>query len=218
MGLLVAVHVVTALVEWGHGLATLREGLVLERDLRFRVSVGGQYHPLVAAGEVWRLWTSVLLHVDLLHLTLNGAALYALGRVLEPWVGGLRLLAWFLAGGLVGSMVAYLFEVTHSDGASGGVFALLAAAIVLGWELRDRMPGPDRRVVGPWLWGLLLLNLVLSAVVPSIDLSAHLGGLGMGLVLAGGIGLWRHRVVRWVEAAWVLGYALTCAVGWSVSS
>lgn len=218
MGLLVAVHAVTAVVEWRAGFAPLRDALVLERDLRFRVAVGGQYQPLVAAGEVWRLWTSVLLHVDLVHLTLNVAALYGLGRLLEPWVGGLRLLAWFLVGGLTGSMVAYLAQVGQSDGASGGAFALLGAAVVLGWDLRDRLPGADRRVVGPWLWALLALNLGLSFAVPSVDASAHLGGLGMGLVLAGGIGLWRHRLVRAVEAAAVLGYALTCAWGWSLAA
>lgn len=216
MGLLVAVHLVTAVVEWRAGFVPLRDALVLERDLRFRVAVGGQYQPLVAAGEVWRLWTSVLLHVDLVHLTLNVAALYGLGRLLEPWIGGLRLLAWFLAGGLTGSMVAYLAQVTQSDGASGGAFALLGAAVVLGWDLRDRLPGPDRRVVGPWLWSLLALNVVVSFAVPSVDASAHLGGLGMGLVLAGGIGLWRHGLVRAVEVGWVLGYALTCAYGWSL--
>lgn len=218
MGLLVGVHVVTAVVEWQAGFVTLRDALVLDRDLRFRVAVGGQFQPLVAQGEVWRLWTSVLLHVDLMHLALNTVGLYALGRILEPWIGGLRFLAWFLTGGLVGSMVAYLAGVPQSDGASGGAFALLGAAVALGWEMRDRLSTTDRRVMGPWLWALVALNLVISALVPSIDLAAHLGGLGMGLVLAGGIGMWRHRLVRTVEIVWVASYALICAVGWALAS
>lgn len=216
MAALLVVHVYAAIGEWQIGLATLAEGLVLERDVRFRVSAGGQYLSLVEAGEVWRLWTSVFVHADLLHLGVNAVAIYGLGRILEPWIGSVRLIAWFLVGGLGGSMVSFLARLTASDGASGGAFALLGAAVVLGWEVRGRLPEQDRRLMGPWLWGFLVLNLLLSLVVPSIDVVGHLGGLMMGLVLGGGIGLWRNRAVTGVELLWIVSYAVTCVIGWSL--
>lgn len=214
VALLVAVHVWTALGEWRIGLSSAPDALLFERDLRFRVSAGGQYLPLIDQGEVWRLWTSVLLHADALHLIVNCVALLALGRILEPWVGSRRWLAWFCVGGLFASMLSYVARLMQSDGASGGAFALLGAAAVVGWEVRDRLPEADRRLMGPVLWAFIGLNLVLSLVIPSIDVIGHLGGLFVGLLLGGGIGLWRHRGVAAAEAMWILFYAGICAVGW----
>lgn len=211
-------HVWTAVVDWRLGFVTLPEGLLYARDVRFRVSAGGQSGSLVWAGQVWRLWTSVLLHADLLHLGVNLVALYGLGRLLEPWVGTLRWLAWFTVGGLFASGVSLLAQVPQSDGASGGAFTLLGAAVVLGWELRKRLPHDDRKLMGPWLWGFLALNLVLSVAIPSIDVVGHLGGLLTGLLLGGLVGLRRKRWLTVMEAGWVVLFGLACVVGFALAT
>ena len=214
--LLVLVHAVTAVWEWRLGLSGLVDGLLFERDLRFRVSAGGQLTGPIYRGEAWRLWTSVCLHVDIWHLLINASGVYVLGRLLEPWLGPVRLWAWFWFGGLSGSLLSYFAGVPQSDGASGAAYALLGAAAVLGHQLRAQLPDDDRRLMGPVLLILLVLNLIASVILPSIDGIAHVGGLMVGIVLARSIGLWRHRAVRVVEWVWLLVCLVACGLGWAI--
>jgi len=214
---MVAVHLVSALVWWSMGREDLWRALLLGREVGFRVVAGGQYRPLVVDGEVWRLYTSVFLHADGLHLLVNAVALLALGRILEPWLGARRFAAWFLAGGFAGSVTSQLAQVSQSDGASGGAFALLGVAVVLGWREREALPPEDRRLLGPILQGFLLLNLVLSFALPFVDAAGHVGGLVLGLVfgLAAPAGdEMPSRTIRIVEIAWIVVYAGICAAGW----
>lgn len=212
---LAAVHAASGLWMWSSGDAGLLEAVAGGRSIPFRVAVGGQYGPLVRGGEWWRLCTSVLLHADGLHLLVNGVALVALGRLLEPWVGSVRWLAWFALGGLGGSLLSHASGVLQSDGASGGAFALLGAAVVLGWRSRAQLEPEDRRLYGPILWGFLILNLVLSLVLPFVDAAGHVGGLMVGL-LAGWLP--GHRAVRSVEIVALLTFAAVCGLGWATGA
>ena len=208
--MLVAVHVGSGLWLWAHGVDPFH-AFVWSRPLGDRVAVGGRYRVLVDSGQVWRLATGALLHVDLGHLLVNVAAVVGLGRLLEPWLGPARSLGLFALGGLTGAVAAQLAGVVESDGASGAAFAWLGAAVVWGARYR-RAPGfADAHTVGPVLWWMLGLNLVLSVVLPFIDLVAHLGGLSAGLLVAG---LERGRLP---PAVWCLGAAAffaVCAAGW----
>lgn len=194
------------------------DALLLDRDVGARIAVGGQYRTLVESGQSWRLFTSVFLHADALHLVVNSVAVLSLGRLLEPWVGGLRLLSWFCVGGVGASLASQLAGMTQSDGASGGAFALLGAAVVLGLRLRPKLRhAEDRRLLGPVLWGFVALNLVLSFALPFIDAVGHLGGLGIGLLLGvahplGGRG-WSGRLL---DVAVVLLVGLVCGWGWGL--
>jgi rhomboid protease GluP len=219
VALMAAVHLVSALAWWAVGREGLLEALLLGREVGFRVAAGGQHRALVAGGEVWRLYTSVFLHADGLHLLVNAVALLALGRILEPWLGWRRFTAWFLAGGFAGSAVSQVAQVSQSDGASGGAFALLGVAVVLGWRERAVLPPEDRRLLGPILQGFLVLNLVLSFALPFVDAAGHVGGLALGLVLALAVstGAEQTRTGGWtrmVEGAWIAVYAGICGTGW----
>lgn len=214
-----------ALVHLGSGLTQVLAGRVgplqawlLSRSVQMRVAVGGQYRLRVEEGEWWRLFTSTLLHGDLLHLAVNVAALLALGRVLEPWIGGRRMLAWGAAGAVAGSVASQLAQVNQSDGASGGAFALLGAAVVLGWRASRLLDPESRRLLGPVLGGFLALNVVLSFVLPFVDAAGHLGGLAVGL-LAGAIapfepGRTEPRVLVAAEWGWLVLFLAVCALGW----
>lgn len=198
-------HLVQAWALWSHGAPAV-DALVGVRTEHARVLLGGQAWPLVPR-EPWRLLTSVWVHVDGLHLLLNATALATLGRVLEPWVGPRRLWFWFLMGGVLGSVVPQLLRVARSDGASGGAFALLAAVSVLAWRHRRALPPDEARVLGPGFALLLVGNLALSAVVPQVDITAHLGGTAAGLLLAWVPDTRVARAIEWsAMVACVAGY------------
>ncbi|MEZ4321307.1 MAG: rhomboid family intramembrane serine protease [Myxococcota bacterium] len=184
VGALVVAHVATAVLYAERARATLVGALFLERSLRLRVTAGGQYAPLVSDGQVWRLVRSVGLHADGLHLLVNCVAIAVLGRLLEPWIGPVRLLWWFALSGVGGSIASHLAGLTQSDGASGGAFGLLGAMLVLGVRNRHRLDDEDRPIVTRWLPGFLVLNLVISVLLPFVDAVGHVGGLLVGCGLA----------------------------------
>jgi membrane associated rhomboid family serine protease len=129
----------------------------------------------VAAGEWWRLVTAGFLHFGLIHLAFNMIALWVIGKELEPVFGRVRFLAVYLVGLLGGSAAVILFGSPYVQvaGASGAVFGLMGALAVV---LR-RMRLSARPAVT-----LIVLNLVLSFVVPNISILGHLGGLVSGAV------------------------------------
>lgn len=178
---MLGVHVATALFAWSWGRDEGLWLLVSDRSPRLRVLVGGQAQEVLALGQYWRLLTSVLLHGDGLHLLVNASALWVLGRLYEPLMGGLSWLACFFFGGLVGSIAGWLLGVPASDGASGGAFALLGVGLYWGWFFRSRLSPEDRRLHGPVLQGLTAVNVVGSFLVPFIDPVAHVAGLGVGI-------------------------------------
>ena len=124
---------------------------------------------LVADGEWWRLLTNGFLHFGLVHIALNMVALWMLGQQLEPVLGRWRFLALYLISLLGGSAACMLFYPADQGvaGASGAVFGLLGAFLVV--LIRMRMPVS---LIMP----TILINVVISVVVPGIALLAHLGG------------------------------------------
>lgn len=209
---LVVVHLGSGLAAmWRRPALSLLDAWLWSRPPGIRIVVGGQHAPLIEDGALWRLATSVMLHVDALHLSLNAIALATLGRLLEPWIGGIRLWAWFALGGVGGSVASQLVGIRQSDGASGGAFALLGAAIVLGWRWRERLDPPDRRLMGPVLWAFLVLNLIASLLVPAVDAAGHTGGLLVGLLVAW---LPPTTIARYAELAVIGAFVGACAFGW----
>ena len=207
---LVGVHLATAAVLAQTGLPFWRAAL-MPRSLPHRVLVGGQYAVFVPE-DPWRLCTTVLLHVDALHLLLNVGAVLALGPILEPRVGTVRWLAWLALGGVAGAVVSQLAGVRLSDGASGGAFALMGAALVVGWRARPTLSDDDRFLFGPVLAGVVVINLALTVVMPQINAAAHVGGLVAGAAFAAVADLPGARVV---EAVCLAGFVAVCAWGWA---
>jgi len=156
----------------------------------------------IADGEYWRLVTSGFLHSGVLHLALNMVFLYFLGSQLEPELGRLRFAMVYGVSLLGGGFGALLLQPVGSTlGASGAVFGLMGAALVV---MRVRGIGLMESQIGL----LIILNLVLS-LRPGISLGGHLGGLVAG-ALATLILLQLREKVRIPAAAPVL---LAGAVG-----
>ena len=136
----------------------------------------GMFGAAVAAGEWWRLMTAPFLHAGLWHVGLNMLALWVLGGVVEPLLGRWRFVAVYLVAALGGTVTSYALTGPGviSVGASGAVFGLLGATLVIMRRL-------NRDVSGVVV--LLLINMVLGFVVPNIDWRAHLGGFVAGALL-----------------------------------
>jgi len=133
--------------------------------------------------QYWRLLTAGFLHYDMTHFALNTLLLFLVAPVVERRAGAGRFLVIFLGGSLVsfgGILLKHLFWPSQgvSLGASGGLFALLGAGLVLVWQL----PSPGR-LVRLRLLVPLVVGLVYS-VLPRVTMIGHVVGLVVGAAVA----------------------------------
>jgi membrane associated rhomboid family serine protease len=138
----------------------------------------------VQAGEWWRAWTALTLHLDGPHLAANlGAGVwfgYLAGR--QMGVGT----AWLIT--VTGAALANLLEGLlgppdhQAAGASTAVFAALGAMSAHAWRERLRLPQRWARRWGPLVAGVILLGWTGSAG-ENTDLVAHVGGFAVGALL-----------------------------------
>jgi len=156
---------------------------------------GEKINEFIAAGEVWRLLTSVFLHGGIIHLLFNAYALYVIGRQVETIYGPLRFSLVYLFAGLAGSVASFLLTPAPSLGASGALFGLIGADAVFLFRNRKLLGERARRGLQNILF-IALLNFAIGLQGAfHIDNWAHLGGLIGGLSLSWFIGpLWAFRV------------------------
>jgi rhomboid protease GluP len=147
------------------------------------IAMGALARDRVVAGEYWRLLTAPWLHGGAEHLIGNGIALYILGMVCEAAFGPVQFVVLYVLSGLAGSLVSIALTPGPSVGASGAIFGLQGAAIVLLRRERERLLVRDRRV------GFVLLIWAIYTIAggltsPFIDNGAHIGGALGGALIA----------------------------------
>jgi membrane associated rhomboid family serine protease len=181
-----------------------------------------QLRPDLIASQPWRLFTSAFLHANPLHLLVNLYALYIFGPVLEAFLGRARYLALYLVGALGGSvgvvLVWQLALVTDNAsakwldgllspasalGASGAIFALMGALLVL----RKAIGLPLRQILI-----VVVINLAFGFFVRGIAWQAHLGGLLAGAAIAAVYLATRRTEQRSPQVFGVAGVAVALVV------
>ena len=183
--------------------------------------VGALSRDAVLAGEWWRLVTAIFLHGSVDHLIGNAVALFVLGMVCEHAFGRAQFAFLFVVTGIAGSLVSVLTSPGPSVGASGAIFGLQGAAIVLFRQHRERLLVRDRRIgVVLIVWGLYIIAQ--GFLTPYVDNGAHLSGMLAGVLL----GRRLHPVVleppsdavraRIHRQAWITASILVAAtLGWA---
>lgn len=145
------------------------------------------YPDLTGTFEPWRLFTAAVVHSGFWHIGLNMLALWMIGRSLEPLLGRGRFLTLYLLSALGGSVaVALLSFTTPVVGASGAIFGLFGALIVIGRHIGANIAG---------IAIILAVNLAIG-FIPGFNVSwqAHVGGLVVGALV--GLIYARTRSVR----------------------
>jgi membrane associated rhomboid family serine protease len=131
------------------------------------------FAPSVASGKWWLLITAGFLHGSILHLLFNVYILWVIGSQLESIVGKAKFIIIYFVSLLGGSLVSYLFSPfgSYSIGASGAIFGLMGAMLVVGRK---------RNLDISQITTLVAINVVIGFVLSVIDWRAHLGGLAAG--------------------------------------
>ena len=138
------------------------------------------FGPDIRYGEWWQLYrlvSSGFLHFGPVHILFNLVILYRFGELLEPALGPVRFAGLYLASLLCGSFGALAMSPhAFTGGASGAVFGLVAAAAI----------GLHQRGINVWqsgVGGLIVVNLVLTFILPGISIGGHLGGMVGGFLV-----------------------------------
>ncbi|MFX1380145.1 MAG: rhomboid family intramembrane serine protease [Promethearchaeota archaeon] len=141
--------------------------------------------------EVWRLFTSIFIHADPMHLFSNMIALLLFGATVETnsYITRLQYLVIYFISGLIGNVFSLLLIPINiiSLGASGAIFGLIGAAFII--VATDYRP-------------LLFLALfyvgffILTSFSPGINYWAHIFGL-LGGILFGYLFYMRKRKIQY---------------------
>jgi len=144
------------------------------------------YGPYVAHGDWWRLVTAMFLHGSILHIAFNMFALWVIGGPVEQYLGGPRYLGLYFVSGLAGSAGALLqTPTTPIVGASGAIFGILGAMLIIEWQATGRLAG------NAMTW--IVINLAISFAIPNVSWGGHVGGLIGGILITLGYAGWGSR-------------------------
>jgi membrane associated rhomboid family serine protease len=205
---LVAINVAVYLAMLGQGASLSDAGgdVFVKGALVVEATANGAPVGL-AEGEWWRLLTAAFLHANLIHLGMNMLGLWWFGAPVEAALGRMRFLLVYLVSGLAGSAGALLATPNAiTVGASGALFGILGAALVL-----ER---GGTYVFGGGAMGVIILNLAFTFLVPGISIGGHIGGLLGGALCALALSRFGrgHAVYGRLGAAGVAGVLAVAAV------
>lgn len=150
-------------------------------------ALGAKVNAAIVGGEYWRLVTPIFIHVNLLHLFVNGYSIYVIGPQIETPFGYLRFLLIYLLSGIAGVVLSFALSPYASVGASGAIFGLVGALAVYLYRHRKGFGEFGRQRLMN-LIGIIALNLFLGVVSARIDNWGHVGGLIGGAILGWFVG------------------------------
>ncbi|WMZ63357.1 rhomboid family intramembrane serine protease [Staphylococcus pseudintermedius] len=74
----------------------------------------------------------MFLHIEFQHLLLNMLSLFIFGKLVEAFIGPLKMLGTYILSGIIGNLISLaLITTSLSLGASGAIFGLMGALIAL---------------------------------------------------------------------------------------
>ena len=189
----------------------------------------GDLNPVnIRAGQLWRAWTALTLHIDGPHLAANLTAGAWFGYLAARQIGVGS--AWFLivSGAALANLTEGFFAAPdhRSVGASTAVFTALGLMAAYSWRERYQFPQGWARRWGPLVAGVILLGWTGSggssednpgAGAENIDIYGHVAGFIVGIVSGATAALpWcrRHleRVPQWLAGTAALASIL---VAWT---
>jgi membrane associated rhomboid family serine protease len=170
----------------------------------------------VQAGQWWRAWTALTLHVDGAHLAAN-----LVGGVWFGYLAGRQLRsgnAWLLT--VIGAGLANLLEGLFGPadhraiGASTAVFTALGLLAAHAWRLPGRPAQRWARRWAPLIGGVLLLGWTGAGGGEETDVVAHVLGFVVGCALgATAAQPWAarglDRMPQWLAGSMALGIIAT---------
>jgi rhomboid protease GluP len=171
---------------------SILSGNIVEMDY-YVIQQYGQCNLFVLNGAYWQLFTSMFVHVSIVHLLVNMFFLLIFGLRAEEMFNIQEYLLIYFLGGLVGNLLSLAFGPYSasgvpfvSAGASGAIFGVFGACTIY-----------VRRAIGQSIITALMYAffLFMINIGPGVNFLAHFGGLVVGLLIGYVLGATRRRSV-----------------------
>lgn len=155
-----------------YGMVTGQNEFLWERFSVSRETVLGQ-------GQYYRLITAMFCHGSIMHLAANSIYLFYFGSRAELLLGKGRYLALYFIAGICGGLCSVFLGHYASIGASGAIFGLLGAMLILTREKGSRYTGMNYAT----MILLAFTALAMGFLDVGVDNWAHLGGFLSGALV-----------------------------------
>jgi rhomboid protease GluP len=181
---------------------------IMDIDVETLVDAGAIFGPYtVMDAQWWRLGTAMFLHGGMTHLLMNTVSLYLIGRGVESYFDTKSYLIIYIFSGLLGSMVSlYMHPESVGVGASGAIFGLFGGLAGFFLAHRDRIESHAKAFMKDFAI-IIGINLAIGLSIPSVDMSAHIGGLLAGFL--GGFIISKNLKLIWLYAVTMIFVMIT---------
>ena len=134
--------------------------------------------------QVWRLVSSSLLHIGTWHIISNVTATLIVGYAVESQLGTAKTALCFIGSAFIsGLYMAFVYKLHEGEGASTGIYGLIAVFVVLaiknGTVLFSPIPAVALIVLAIYTVGGMLVGKATAFE----HISGFVGGLLVGLIL-----------------------------------
>ena len=161
----------------------------------------------IYAGQFWRLLTASLTSGSILGVLMNVLVLWIAGRAIESELGAWRFVVLYLAAGLGGATLLFVFGPYGSEGygAAAAVIGLLAANAIFKHKMREDVRADI---------GLFILLILYSILVGfrSFGWLMLIGGIIVGALVGVVLAYAPRRNRRTVQVVGLLGVITICLV------
>lgn len=134
----------------------------------------------------WRLFPSMFMHFDFMHLLMNLVALFLIGPFVERSMGAFRFLSIYFVSGLIAMFLATLLTPKPYLillGASGCIMGLLGAMAYL---LYQGYKKEKSKIAGESLKRIIFVfssQVIFDILVPGVSMVAHMSGFVSGFIV-----------------------------------
>ena len=169
---------------------------IIDMNMKVLVKLGALFGPITVLDGQWQdLGIAMFLHGGMTHLLMNMFSLFLIGRTVEQYFSVVSYISIYSFAGLIGGLASlYMHPVSVGVGASGAIFGIFGA--LAGFFLAHRAKIEAHTKAFMKDFGIILgINLVLGFSIESIDVSAHVGGLIVGII--GGYVISKNSKLVW---------------------
>ena len=138
----------------------------------------------IRKGQVWRLMSSSLLHIGTWHIISNVTATLIVGYAVESQLGSLKTAICFIVSVLVsGLFMAFVYKLQEGEGASTGIYGLIAVFVVLAVKNSTVFFSPVPLIALIVLAVYTVGGMLVGKATAFEHISGFAGGLLIGLIL-----------------------------------
>lgn len=138
----------------------------------------------IKKGQVWRLVSSSLLHIGTWHIISNITATLIVGYAVESQLGSLKTALCFIGSAFIsGLYMAFVYKLHEGEGASTGIYGLIAVFVMLAVKNGTVFFSPVPTVALIVLAIYTVGGMFMGKATAWEHISGFVGGLLMGFIL-----------------------------------